>query len=181
MGERTVGKSGGREINVSMRGAEVKTGDNVFLLDISVLDDNYLSSDTLCSLEGKVELFTVTLDRIEGNNPVSPYQLGILEEMIARFMKDHPNGVLCYYCDYLNSIPAIRKNRPSITVQEYRSKLFEAVFNRYCHHHPDTSFAQSILTIEGEENYYIHLIASKNLSTFVDVIAEDLQTGYGKD
>lgn len=66
-----------------------------------------------------------------------------------------------------------------MTVQEYRSKLFRAVFHHY--RDANSEYRQRVITIEGEENYYIHIIAHNSLTSQVSIIANDLQSAYGKD
>lgn len=164
-----------------MTGDEVRIGDNIFLLNISELGDRYLSSDTLCDVKQYAELFSITLERIAGHSPVKPSEFTLLVQRVESFMKLNPRAILCFYCDFLNEIPSIRKTRFPISVQEYRSRLFTALFTRYCNFHEGCSYIQSVITIEGEENYYIHIISLKSLSFLIDIIAKDLQEAYGKE
>lgn len=55
-----------------MNEGEIRVGDNTFLIDISPLSDKYLSSNSLQSLNREVDLYSITLERVKGNQPVSP-------------------------------------------------------------------------------------------------------------
>lgn len=160
---------------------EVSVGDNIFLFDISELDDKYLSSDTLRDIRSVAELYSINLERVVGRAPVKPAEFSVLVRRVELFLQAHPKAILCFYCDFLNEIPSIRKTRSAITVQEYRSRLFTALFDRYRRHHNCCPYIQSVITVEGEENYYIHIIALSNLSFVIEKISKDLQDAYGKD
>ena len=121
------------------------------------------------------------LSRVAGRSPVKPSEFAPIVHRVESFMRLNPRAILCFYCDYLNEIPSIRKTRIPISVQEYRSRLFTALFDRYSKYHKSCSYVQSVITIEGEEKYYIHIIALKSLSFLIDTIAQDLQDAYGKE
>ena len=158
----------------------VSVGDSIFLFEISELARKYLTPETWSQLDGAVQLYTISLERVQGSRPVTAYELGILSEKVAGFMLTNPEAVLCYYCDFLNAIPSMRANRPAISRQEYRSLLFSHLFDRYTSSHYAESYTQSIIIIDGDEKYYIHIIAQKDLSPYMDIIANDFQIGYGK-
>ena len=163
-----------------MSEGEVRAGDNVFLLDFSPIKDKYLSSETLATISAYAELYSLTLERVKGHLPVATSELGTIVKKIEAFVKEHPNAIICYYCDYLNSIPSIRKTRLGITAQEYRSLLFTALYQRFCSYHPEYKYSQSVITIESEENYYIHVIAQARLTPQITLIEQDLRNSYGK-
>ena len=86
--------------------------------------------------------------------------------------------IICYFCDFLSPIPATRKKIPA---QQYRSILFTRMFERYVSQHSIGDIMQSVLTIGGiEEDYYIHLIARSEHIKYVNMISEDIRTGYSK-
>ena len=74
----------------------------------------------------------------------------------------------------------MRANRPAISPQAYRSLLFSHLFDRYTSGHYVESYTQSIITINGDEDYYIHIVAQRDLSPYMAIIARDFQIGYGK-
>lgn len=158
----------------------VLIGDSVFLFEISELAHKYLTPETWSQLDGAVQLYTISLERVQGTRPITPFELGILASKVADFMLGNPDAILCYYCDYLNAIPSMRANRPIISRQEYRSLLFSHLFDRYTSSHSADSYTQSIITIDGDENYYIHIVAQRDLSPYMAIIARDFQIGYGK-
>lgn len=48
----------------------VSIGDSVFLFEISELAHKYLTSDTWSQLEGAVQLYTISLERVQGSRPI---------------------------------------------------------------------------------------------------------------
>ena len=158
----------------------VSIGDSVFLFEISELAHKYLTPETWSQLDGAVQLYTISLERVQGTRPITPYELCVLADKVAGFMLANPEAVLCYYCDFLNEIPSMRANRPAISRQAYRSLLFSHLFDRYTSSHYVESYTQSIITIDGEEDYYIHIIAQRDLAPYMSMIAKDFQIGYGK-
>lgn len=55
------------------------------------------------------------------------------------------------------------------------------MFERYVSQHSIGDIMQSVLTIGGiEEDYYIHLIARSEHIKYVNMISEDIRTGYSK-
>ena len=158
----------------------VSIGDSTFLFEISELAQKYLTPETWSQLNGAIQLYTISLERVQGTIPITPFELSMLADKVAGFMLANPEAVLCYYCDYLNDIPSMRANRPASSRQEYRSLLFSHLFDRYTFSHCVESYTQSIITIDGDEDYYIHILAQKDLSPYMSIVARDFQIGYGK-
>lgn len=160
----------------------VESGSNVFLFQIFPLQESYFSDETLKFINGKVQLFTITLERIKGDKTVLPWEFSSVVNRVAEFMLKESKAVLCYYCDFLNPIPSIRETRDAMTAQEYRSKLFSALFERYTHNQGLLDYNEVVLAINGvDEMFFIHMIAHTSLASYTSIIANDLQKGYGKE
>ena len=55
------------------------------------------------------------------------------------------------------------------------------MFERFVSLNDVGSVVQSVLTISGiDEDYYIHIIARSEHMQYVNIISEDLRTGYSK-
>ena len=100
----------------------------------SIISDHIL--DWL--LQEGIEVVEIGLGRVSGKNVTSHRVLQQIEECIADFMGRTPNAILSYMCDFINLVPSNKKN---ITVQEYRSRMFSAMFKRYVSlHHIENVF-----------------------------------------
>jgi hypothetical protein len=105
--------------------------------------------------------------------------LSALSSAIAEFFFQDENVIICYYCDFINSIPNTRKN--TMPPQEYRSKLFERMFQRYVNQHAINDVRLSIVEINGiNEKYYFHVIYRETHSLLASMIGRDLKEGYDK-
>ena len=65
----------------------VSIGDSVFLLEISELAHKYLTPETWSQLDGAVRLYTISLERVQGNRPITPYELGIAADRRRPFSR----------------------------------------------------------------------------------------------
>lgn len=135
-----------------------------------------LSSDVFSSFG--LELISVELVRIKGDAVTSSSVLTSLESIIADCFFERHNAVLFYYCDFLNPIPSSRKTMPP---QEYRSRLFSLMFERYCSHHSIKDVSEVKVVINGLDcPYYFHLISRNSQLDSVRKIAFQLQTDFEK-
>ena len=163
-----------KEITVGITTAR---GDE-FRIRLSSSVGRYLSQETLLQLDGRVDLITIELERVEGNLPTGHAVLSQIEKVIADTFLRYPNTIICFICDFLSPIPATRKVIPP---QQYRSILFTRMFERYVSQHQIGNVMQSVLTIGGiGEDYYIHIIARSEHVKFLNLISEDIRTGYSK-
>lgn len=90
-------------------------------------DNGFLSADVLDALKD-VTVVGVELRRIYGTNTTSHRVLSAIEDTIADFFSQRENVIICYYCDFINPIPKTTKN--TMPPQEYRSRLFDNMFQR---------------------------------------------------
>ena len=75
-------------------------------------------------------------------------------------------------------LPTMKKD---MSVQEYRSRLFSRMFERYVAQHHITDIFNRVTTIEGvAENYYFHIIARRHHLVFADTISANIQKDFGK-
>ena len=65
--------------------------------------------------------------------------------------------------------------------QEYRSRLFERMFQRYTHLQHLEGVRLSVVEINGiNEKYYFHVIYRQEHSVMASIIGDDLKEGFGK-
>lgn len=145
-----------------------------------ILSENHdvLSSEAINALKD-VHVFGIELQRLAGRNAAGHEVLAAIESTIADFFANHENTIICYYCDFINPIPHTSKN--SMPPQEYRSRLFDRMFQRYSRLHGLSDVHLSIVEIKGiNEKYYFHLIYREVHSLFASIVGLDLKEGFGK-
>lgn len=140
---------------------------------------NLIASSLLDQLrKDGIEVVEVGLGRVKGTNITSHKVLRQIEECIADFMQRMPNVVLSYFCDFINLVPSKKNN---LTVQEYRSRIFSAMFKRYVSQHDMDSFCDDEVKIEGvAEAFYFHIIYRKEHKIYADMIAEAHHNDFDK-
>ncbi len=139
------------------------------IIEDELLD--YLNSEGL-------DVAEIGLGRIRGGNVTNIKVLYQIEDCVADFMQRHRNVMLNFFCDFINFLPATKK---SIPVQEYRSRLFEVMFNRYVSQHRLNDFSNKIVEIDGlTERFYFHVISRKEHLKYAEMIAEGHRKDFGK-
>lgn len=129
-------------------------------------------------LNNDIEVFEIGLGRVKGNNVTGHKVLRQIEECIADFMKKKPNALISYMCDFINLVPSNKKN---ITVQEYRSRLFSAMFKRYVSQHHVDNICDDEIIIEGvAETFYFHVIYRKEHKIYAKMIADSHHEDFDK-
>ena len=152
------------------------TGD-VYHITLSE-DHSVLSSRTIGTLRN-VSIVGVELRRLAGCNTTGQEVLTAIEGTIADFLAEHKNAIICYYCDFINPIPHTSKN--TMPPQEYRSRLFANMFQRYSHRHGLTDVRLSVVEINGiNEKYYFNVIYREIHSLLASMIGRDLKEGFDK-
>ena len=151
---------------------------DVYRLRLSSSIRKYLSDSINREIGNSIDVITIELERVKGQKPTGLAVLSQIEKVIADTFLQYPNSIICFICDFLSPIPATKKNIPP---QEYRSILFTRMFERYLSQHLIGNVMQSVLKIEGiNEYYYIHTIARSEHVKFLNMIVEDIRTGYSK-
>ena len=146
---------------------------------ITLSEDNSLLSATALDSLDKVKLVGIELRRLSGNHVTGQEVLVAIENTIADFFIQNPNVIICYYCDFINPIPRTTKN--TMPPQEYRSRLFEKMFQRYTRHRSISDVRLSVVEINGiNEKYYFHVIYRESHSLLATLIGHDLKEGFSK-
>lgn len=141
-------------------------------------DHSVLSSDAIGALH-EVHVVGIELRRLAGKNTTGQEVLAAIESTIAEFFVEHEDVIICYYCDFINPIPHTSKN--TIPPQEYRSRLFDKMFQRYSQQHGITDVRLSVVEINGiNEKYYFHVIYREAHSLLASMIGRDLKEGFDK-
>ena len=124
-----------------------------------------------------VEVVDIELERSKGTNVTSLKVLSLIEDTIADFLLNHENVLFCFFCDFIHLVPT-KKNIP---VQEYRSRLFTAMFNRYVKLHRLNGFCNHVVKIEGvAEPFYFHVIYRKEHEALAKMISDGNQKDFSK-
>ncbi len=146
---------------------------------ITLTEDNrVLSSDAIEALKG-INLVGVELRRLSGNHSTGQEVLAAIENTIAEYFINHDEIIICYYCDFINAIPHTSKN--TMPPQEYRSRLFDKMFQRYTQQHGIDNVRLSVVEINGtNEKYYFHVIYREAHSFLASLIGHDLREGFDK-
>ena len=152
------------------------TGD-VYHITLSE-DHSVLSSEAIDTLRD-VNIVGIEFRRLAGSNTTGHEVLAVLERTIADFFVKHENVIICYYCDFINPIPHTSKN--TMPPQEYRSRLFVNMFQRYSRQYSLTNVRLSVVEINGiNEKYYFHVIYREAHSLLASMIGRDLKEGFDK-
>jgi hypothetical protein len=132
---------------------------------------NYLISfskfptENLPKLTIPVVDLTISVENNVGvNNSATLLQI---TSIIKEYLNENDVVLYCY-CDDKEVNKS--KNKENITPQEYRSKLFSAMFEKEA----DANFINSRIIITGDTVHYIHLIAKKKNSAHIDLISNEL-------
>lgn len=140
--------------------------------------DGVLSPDAIKALDG-ITVVDIELRRISGAHATGHDVLRAIEDTIAELFLQRENIIICYYCDFINPIPRTLKN--TIPPQEYRSRLFERMFQRYTLQHNLQAVRLSVVEINGiNEKYYFHVIYREAHSLLATLIGHDLKEGFDK-
>ena len=154
-----------------------KSKDEIYHITLSE-DNRLLSAGTIDALNG-ITLIGIDLRRLAGNHVTNNNVLFAIEKTIADFFIERKDIMICYYCDFINPIPRTLKN--SMPPQEYRSRLFERMFQRYTHLQHLEGVRLSVVEINGiNEKYYFHVIYRQEHSVMASIIGDDLKEGFGK-
>ena len=125
-----------------------------------------------------IEVVEIGLGRIKGQNVTSLKVLAQIEQCIAEIIIDNPNVILTFFCDFISLLPSTKK---TMSVQEYRSRLFSRMFDRYVSQHSINNIYNKVIKVEGvAEDYYFHVIGNKEYIDYANIIGEGIQQDFGK-
>ena len=138
-----------------------------------------ISNDLLDQLNALgIVVVEVGLARVKGQNVTSHNVLHQIEECIANLMQRMPNVILSYFCDFIHLVPSQKKN---MTVQEYRSRMFSAMFKRYISQHQELDMCDDEIKIDGvAEPFFFHVIYHKYHQHYAEMIAKGHIKDFGK-
>ena len=138
-----------------------------------------LSDDVLRELANKgVQVVDIELERTKGDNVTSPRVLAKIEECIADIFLSHQDVMICFFCDFISLIPSSKKN---MSVQEYRSRLFSNMFERYVSGHHIVGIRNKVVSVKGiAEDYFAHVIVREEHVYLAKIIGEGIQKDFGK-
>jgi len=141
-------------------------------------DTGVLSSEALEALKD-ITVVGIELRRLSGSHATGLEVLTAIEDTVAELFLKNSNVMVCYYCDFINPIPRTTKN--SMPPQEYRSRLFDRMFQRYTKQRGIGGIRLSVVEINGvNEKYYFHVIYRETHSFLATIIGHDLKEGFDK-
>ncbi|MBQ0019659.1 MAG: hypothetical protein KBT39_03955 [Bacteroidales bacterium] len=138
-----------------------------------------LPEDLKLLIQDSVEVVEITLYRMKGINHTPLKTLDKITDIIAKSFLENENAILYFYCDDLAELPSVKKN---IRPQEYRSRLFSSLFERYIRKNNLSDIINYPITIFDVEGVpmRIHLFARECHSKYVEIISNDLIDNYSK-
>jgi len=152
------------DISFDIKNAE---GDQI-MVALSYYDTETTSIFTSDPLALTLVFYDVTLVRISGEGYVGFRTLSAISDVLARFMHDNEDAVLCFYCD---SLTDVKRSHKDLVPQEYRSKLFSKMFDLYIRSHKLSDFVNHRVEIKDSENpqnsQYAHFICRTKHSNSV--------------
>ncbi len=158
----------------------VSCGENVYQICVEDYEGRCFSPETLSKVSNYINLYSVSLDRMSGATPPSVKELMHLAGFFADLLYQDDKAVLIYICDFLNPVPA-RKRRQELSSQEYRSRLFSLLFQRFVTSNGLTDYHDTVVEIPGtEESFYVHMISSISVLPQIEILARDLHVGFDK-
>ena len=150
------------------KGDQIKVALSYYDLNtIRVLSDNPMTLG-LC-------FYDITLIRESGDDYVDYTMLSTVSDTLAKFLSENENTVLCFYCD-ANS--EVKRNHTNISPQEYRSRLFSKMFEKYTMSHQTHDFVNHRVKIEVDDDLlhsqFAHFICRKEHECAVTEIGQIL-------
>lgn len=155
-----------------------ESGDE-YKLQFTTERSGIISDDILDLLNAQgIEVVEIGLARVKGQNITSHKVLRQIEECIADLMQRMPNVILSYFCDFIHLVPSQKKN---MTVQEYRSRLFSAMFKRYISQQRHFDVCDDEIKINGvAEPFFFHVIYHRHHQHYAEMISQGHVKDFGK-
>lgn len=117
--------------------------------------------------------YDVTLIRECGEGYVGYHILSIVSDILAKFLTENEDAVLCFYCD---TQTYVKRNHMDISPQEYRSMLFSRMYDKYTKSHHLTEFVNHSvrMDVDGDpmKSQFAHFICRKEHEEAVRAIGE---------
>ena len=138
-----------------------------------------LSDEIIQELKAKgIQVVDIELERTKGLHVTSLRVLAKIEECIAEVFFSRQDIMICFFCDFISLVPSMKKK---MSVQEYRSRLFSDMFERYIKIHHIDGIRNQVVTVNGvAEDYFAHVIVREEHIHLARIIGEGIQKDYGK-
>lgn len=119
---------------------------------------------------GTSEVCDVSLERVSDYSGVDHKALHLISHMLFDFITQNPDNIIYFYCDDLHDLQRSRKNA-KITPQEYRSRLFSALFAQETKHQGTEGYIDDVISFEVDDvPRFIHLIYGRENTAKADVL-----------
>ena len=151
----------------------------LFDADISLLAENV---QEIITKQG-IDISEIMIDRVKGGESTAQEVLHAITGRVADLFAENGNLVIYYSCDDMNPIPSrnMKGSNKTLSVQEYRSKLFSHIFDSYMFSHQVSGIINTPIIINGEGySQFMHLIARRKHQSIVDLVRNDVIEGWGK-
>lgn len=105
----------------------------------------------------------------------------LLKEIVSKatdILLSSPDAVLFYFCDFSEQIPHVRHSR-DLLCQEYRDRLFKAMFERFCQNSCEDWNDYRIEAIIHGAPQYVHLIFRDEHKEVISVIGQEIKNMFG--
>lgn len=159
---------------------EAPEGDVYQISLASGLDAFFATEDVCADLSSEFEIIEIDLERISGDTPTTPYTLSLITEEIGKYFLQNNKAILYYYCDDMADVPKSGRKQ-DMWPQEYRSKLFSHMLQRYVVSHSIFDMIdEDIMLEEGTRPIYMHLIGRAEHKHYIEVVKRYIITNYGK-
>ena len=157
-----------------------KQGD-VYRVTLSSGCDAFFVQEDISEIVGNnVEIVEIDLERVNGKGITNTNILSKIAEGIARYFESNKKAVLYYYCDDLNDVP-MSQRKEDMWPQEYRSRLFSVMYNRYIAINNIQDMMDVIFKIDQDDRpLFMHLIARQCHARYVELLKAYIIEHYGK-
>ncbi len=123
-------------------------------------------------LANRIEIIDVTLERISGRSIASIKILSTISNIIADIFEANENIILYFYCD---DIHEISRRSQYLSPQEYRSRLFSRMIDKYLFSRKITYIVNTPIRIKSEQDIFIHLISRTSHGVYVKALQNEIQ------
>lgn len=140
----------------------MNSGGDHIMVALSYYDYETISIFSDDALTLTLVFYDVTMIRKSGDGYVGYKVLFAISDILAKFMEENEDAVLCFYCDASTDV---RRNHGDMLPQEYRSNLFSRMFELYSRSHKLSRFINHRVEIENPDNpedrQYAHFICRR--------------------
>lgn len=126
-----------------------------------------------------LDVVEIGIDRMEGDNSITPITFQAIVQRIIDELNGHPEVILYYFCNVSEDIPNFRESR-GITAQEYRNRLFKSLFRRYSKSLPEPCRDVEIEMPDTETGvtYYIHILIRESQVAVLEPLRTEIENNF---